>query len=222
MPEALSSQEDDLRVVHTRPPVRVALTGLAPVYRHGLTLALSAEGMACTVLGSPADVPTVLGGAETLVVVLPGSTAPMLQVVARDLPQAALAAVHVVPAATPQAYADALRSGATGVVADDAELSDVVEVVQAAAGGKSLVPREVVRALCRPQTAPAPELRAREREWLRRLADSATVAGLARASGYSEREMYRLLAGLYARLGASSRTEALLLAERWGLLDDAP
>lgn len=220
MPEVVSTTQDDLQVVRARPPVRVALTGLAPVYRHGLTLALSAEGMACTVLSSASDLGALLPGAEAVVVVLPAAQAPVLQVVARDLPQASLAAVHVVPTATPQAYADALRAGATGVVADDAELSDVVAVISAAATGKSLVPRDVVRALCRPQTSPAPELRPREREWLRRLADSATVAGLARASGYSEREMYRLLAGLYARLGASSRTEALLLAERWGLLDD--
>jgi hypothetical protein len=32
--------------------------------------------------------------------------------------------------------------------------------------------------------------------------------------------MYRLLGGLYARLGAGNRTEALLLAERWGLLQE--
>jgi DNA-binding CsgD family transcriptional regulator len=54
---------------------------------------------------------------------------------------------------------------------------------------------------------------------LRHLADSGTVASLARTVGYSEREMYRLLGGVYARLGASNRTEALLLAERWGLLE---
>ena len=219
MPEAPST-EVDLTVVPGRPSVRVVLAGLAPVYRHGLALALSAEGMTCASVSSPAELTGLLGDPGSMVVVVPAASAPMLRVVTRDVPETTLAAVHVVPAATTSAYADALRGGATGVVADDAELPDVVAVVQAAATGRSLMPREVVRALCRPQTAPAPDLRPREREWLRRLADSATVASLARTSGYSEREMYRLLAGLYARLGASSRTEALLLAERWGLLDE--
>jgi len=44
------------------------------------------------------------------------------------------------------------------------------------------------------------------------------VTSLARSSGYSEREMYRLLSALYARLGVTTRTEALLRADRWGLL----
>ena len=61
-------------------------------------------------------------------------------------------------------------------------------------------------------------LSARDVAWLRALADGVTVASLARASGYSQREMYRLLSALYARLGVDSRTEALLRADRAGLL----
>lgn len=55
-------------------------------------------------------------------------------------------------------------------------------------------------------------------EWLRSLADSATVGRLARLSGYSEREMYRLLNRVYSRIGAQTRTEALLIAQRRGCL----
>ncbi|HEX8630188.1 MAG TPA: hypothetical protein VF755_18680, partial [Catenuloplanes sp.] len=58
----------------------------------------------------------------------------------------------------------------------------------------------------------------REVSWLRALVDGVTVASLARAVGYSQREMYRVLASLYARLGADNRTGALLHADRWGLL----
>ena len=45
------------------------------------------------------------------------------------------------------------------------------------------------------------------------------ATSLARTAGYSQREMYRVLAALYSRLGASTRTEALLRADRWGLLN---
>ena len=52
------------------------------------------------------------------------------------------------------------------------------------------------------------------------LADGATVAGLGRRCAHSEREMSRLLTGTYRRLGARDRTDAMLLADRFGLLDE--
>jgi DNA-binding NarL/FixJ family response regulator len=94
----------------------------------------------------------------------------------------------------------------------------VMAVVRAAAAGQTLLPRQVARGMSRSQTGPVPQLQAHERGWLRHLAESGTMANLATASGYSEREMYRLLGSVYTRLGAANRTEALLLAERWGLL----
>jgi DNA-binding CsgD family transcriptional regulator len=54
--------------------------------------------------------------------------------------------------------------------------------------------------------------------WLRHLSEGRTVADLADSVGYSERMMYRLLANLYRRLGARSRTKALMLAQREGWL----
>ena len=37
--------------------------------------------------------------------------------------------------------------------------------------------------------------------------------------GVLERAMYRLLHALYGRMGAINRTEAVLQASRWGLLE---
>ncbi len=110
--------------------------------------------------------------------------------------------------------------GATGVVSTAMELEEAVTVIRCAASGQTLMPSAVARALCRPLSGPPPALDGRERGWLRTLADGGTVSVLARGVGYSEREMYRLLSGVYVRLGATSRTEALLLAERWGLLHE--
>jgi DNA-binding NarL/FixJ family response regulator len=55
--------------------------------------------------------------------------------------------------------------------------------------------------------------------WLQALASGETVAELSLRLGYSEREMYRRLRRLYSRIGATGRTDALLRASRWGLLD---
>lgn len=48
------------------------------------------------------------------------------------------------------------------------------------------------------------------------------MAPLADQVGYSEREMYHRLKGVYETIGADSRTEALILASRWGVLAAIP
>lgn len=45
---------------------------------------------------------------------------------------------------------------------------------------------------------------------------------MAERTGYSERALYRLLHGLYGRMRVSNRTEAIVLATRYGLLDERP
>lgn len=210
---------EQVQLVDLETRLRVVLIGLGPVYRHGLATGLTEAGMLCSAVLDPASAAQQLRHGIPLVLVVPQEHVAGLLAVQRSLPDPVTHVVHVVGALSVDACSAALRAGATGVVAVDAELAHVVEVVRAASLGTTLLPADVARALCRPQSGPRPELSAREREWLCRLADSTTVSSLARGSGYSEREMYRLLAGLYARLGASGRTEALLLAERWGLLD---
>jgi len=216
---------DDLRLVEQQPPMRVVLAGLPPIYRHGLAAGFAAAGMVCSPLTSMAELSGLLAellapGVGAFVVIVAAEEVPALNTVLGDAEARDVPLVHVVDDATPEASAEALRLGATGVIALDAELNQVIGVVRAAAEGQTLLPRQVARSLCRSQAGPVPQLLAKERDWLRHLADCGTVAGLARTVGYSEREMYRLLGGVYPRLGAGNRTEALLLAERWGLLED--
>lgn len=225
MPEVTRSVVEGLSLVEDPQPVRVVLTGLPPIYRHGLSAGLSAAGMPCTPVASSAELSDLLAddppsaNGAAIVVVVPAEQALTVLTVVREAAGEEAPTVHVVEEATAEACAEALRVGATGVVALDAELGQVIGVVRAAAGGQTLLPRQIAKALCRQQAGPVPQLLPRERDWLRHLADSGTVASLARTVGYSEREMYRLLGGVYARLGASNRTEALVLAERWGLLE---
>ena len=215
----------DRAVVTERPAVsdtavpEVLLVGLLPVYRHGLEAGLQHAGLSCVAVPDASalavlDGTTRLGRVAVVRVDQAPTTLPLLR---GPVPRHA---VLVVEEADAQAYADALRMGATGVVSTAMELEDAVAVIRCAALGQTLMPASVARSLCRPLSGPAPSLTGSERGWLRGLADGGTVSGLARMSGYSEREMYRLLSAVYARLGAASRTEALLLAERWGLLTE--
>ena len=195
--------------------VPVLLAGLPPVYAHGLSPALRAAGFSCTVLPGPPALPVVPGPA---VVVAPAALAPLLRL--PDGVPAPFALVLLLQSDRPQAYVDGLRAGAVGLLSPHTEPDESVAVVQLAVCGTTALPQRVALALLPPVSGPAPALSPSERSWLRRLARHATVAQLARSAGYSEREMYRLLARLYARLGTSSRTEALLRAQQWRLLDD--
>jgi DNA-binding CsgD family transcriptional regulator len=230
---------DDLRLLEGQWSPRVALAGLPPLYRHGMATGLTAAGLPCTPLASLVDLAPLLRslvpawrdgagrhGAACVVVVPAAQLGAVLDVAAaldpldlEPVPEPPpLAIVCILDAAGVDSALEAIQAGATGVVTMDDELSVVVRVVRAAAGGMTLIPRQVAQGLCRQQPGPAPEVAPRERSWLRHLAGSGTVTSLARTSCVSEREMYRLLGNLYRHLGASNRTEALLLAERWGLL----
>lgn len=104
----------------------------------------------------------------------------------------------------------------------DWEPEEIVEAAAAARAGKALVPTGLLESLVpsggRHEAAAVSE---DELRWLTALARGATVVRLADDEGYSERAMFRRLADLYTRLGARNRTEALLAAERRGILDEA-
>lgn len=215
--ERSADAEHDAAVVVAVPvPVpEVLLVGLLPVYRHGLAAVLRSAGLTCATVPDGAALTSLDGAAgAALVTVLDAGQAAEVLPLLTGPGQAVLVVDH----ADEQAYADALRGGATGVISTEMEPEEAVAVVRSAASGQTLLPVAVARALCRSLSGPPPSVTGSERAWLRGLANGGTVSGLARGAGYSEREMYRILAGLYGRLGASSRTEALVLAERWGLL----
>lgn len=200
------------------PGIAVALSGLPPLYCHGLIAAMSAAGMSCHRPRTPEDWDRVLALSQGLVLVAATTHAVEVagRLAGRERP---VPVVHVLDDLSTSTCSEALRSGATGLVAVDAQLALAVAVIRAAASGHTLLPRQQAEQLCGVFAARGPELSERERDWLADLADSATVASLARRSGHSEREMYRLLGALYARLGAANRTDALLLAQRYGLLE---
>jgi len=136
-------------------------------------------------------------------------------VVAEVAPEAGY--VVLVDDPTPDTYRKLLAT-CTAVLPASSPDQDVVVAVASAWRALTCLPIEAARALSGADGVGRVTLSARDIAWLRALADGVTVGSLARASGYSQREMYRLLAAVYARLGADSRTEALLRADRAGLL----
>jgi len=113
-----------------------------------------------------------------------------------------------------------LLAGADGVVDQHASLEYIGEVVRATVNGHVLLPSSVATAMLLCDESELPRIRCEDREvrWLQALVDGATVSDLAKLEGYSEREMYRLLNLLYSRLGADSRTRAIVRAAQRGLV----
>jgi len=110
----------------------------------------------------------------------------------------------------------ALCAGATGALPLVCDGCNLVDGISALLAGIAVLPtRAMETILRRPRTT---ELTAEEIDWLNSLAAGATIGELANVAGYSERQLYRKLRDAYGRLGVQSRTEALLLAQRRGLL----
>lgn len=102
------------------------------------------------------------------------------------------------------------------------EADRIVAAAAAALAGDVVLPREVAAGLLPPGDIhpDGPLLTAEEVAWLMALSRGTTVARLADDVGFSERAMFRRLADLYARIGVAGRTEAIVMAERHGLLRD--
>ena len=191
----------------------------AASYRNGLSAALTEGGFAPTELADPSHWGATAGRRVLLWTIRSPKDWKGFKALRGLNPKLVLVALLVDP--TPDAYAEALRSGAVAAVAWEAAPEDIVKVLVAALAGDTLIPAGVAQALA--AKLPAIEdpdwITHEELTWLNILADGGTVHDLAQKVGYSERALYRLLHALYGRLGVSNRTEAILQASRRGLLD---
>jgi DNA-binding NarL/FixJ family response regulator len=199
--------------------VSVAVLDPLPVYRRGVMAALGEAGLIAEAPDDPLAWSRRRGRAVIFLTLASSSDWRLLA----DLRQAVSdpVVVAVLPEASVAAYLRALVGGATAVMPRDASPGRLRQVYEQALSGMSLLPFDVVQALAGSSTSsvePADAPGAREIEWLRELADGATVANLAERSGYSERAMFRLLADLYRRMGVRNRTQALIHAHEQGWL----
>lgn len=198
--------------------VQLAVIDPAPLFRRGLRIGLTDAGFdarECSDLiawaqlqGRRAAVVTVEAPEELDTISLAmAHNRELIVVVLRD-------------ESSPRTWAETLKAGAAACIAKSVSFEELIEGLRLALRGKTVAPAEVVRDLVisiplAPEECPVSD---RETIWIKTLATGATVTELARASGYSEREMYRYLSGLYSRMGARNRTEALVRAAHWGLL----
>jgi DNA-binding NarL/FixJ family response regulator len=121
---------------------------------------------------------------------------------------------------------EALRAGAQGYVLKGAPAAELVDAIRAVAGGgagftSTIASRVLVhwRRLVHGRAPPCrSEMSESEIEVLRLLADSASNAAIVKKLCLSPNTVKNVLTGIYGKLGASNRTEALLEATKRGLL----
>ncbi|MBD2018830.1 response regulator transcription factor [Leptolyngbya sp. FACHB-36] len=126
----------------------------------------------------------------------------------------------------PSAIADVLRTGVRAVLPSDARVSEILAAIEAAAIGLTVLHPDVTEALLMElSTAPrllptAPELAltSREIEVLGMLAEGVGNKTIARRLGISEHTVKFHIGSIFSKLNASSRTEAVILGARQGLI----
>lgn len=136
----------------------------------------------------------------------------------RQVPNLAIVALVSQPS-TP-VVRDLVAAGACTVAGWDVSSADLVALIRAGLNNRSVLPTDQMRRLALGLGYGENEIQLTDRQldWLRALGAGTTVSELAHRSGYSERAMYRLLAGLYGSLGVSSRVEALVWAAQRGII----
>jgi DNA-binding NarL/FixJ family response regulator len=199
----------------------VVVAGRVPAFAAGLAAILAEGGF--EVARPPRPAPWIQQRSTAVAVIAVHAAEDLDQVrsLADEFPELVL--VAVLPADEDGWYARALRRGAHAAVAWSSSPLEIVEAVRAARDGRTVLPTAVARSLARssmdrPRGTP---LLAREVHWLRVLAGGGSVVQLARAEGYSQREIFRRLSDVYRRMGARNRHEAIALAGQWGLLGGA-
>jgi DNA-binding NarL/FixJ family response regulator len=121
---------------------------------------------------------------------------------------------HVVPL---------LEAGATGYLPKTIGLNELLEAIRATSRGESVLPPSVASVVVRhlgrePSGTAGQDLTPRERQVLRLLSEGLSNHQIAYRLGLSVRTVEAHLTHTYAKLGVGSRVEAVLLAQRCGLL----
>ncbi|RRD61168.1 response regulator transcription factor [Leucobacter sp. OH1287] len=113
----------------------------------------------------------------------------------------------------------AIAAGAQGYLLKDAAPAELLRAARAAANGSSVIAPLVAEKLVQRMRDPQPDLTQRELDVLRALAGGASNKQISEQLFIGATTVKTHLARIYAKLGVSSRTAALVRARELGLVD---
>jgi DNA-binding NarL/FixJ family response regulator len=115
--------------------------------------------------------------------------------------------------------AEALGAGARGVVLKEAPLPDLIRALEAALSGRTYLDPALASAMLPGARSTGPDLRPRELDVLRLLAEGLSHDAIGERLAISGETVRSHLRKASARLGAGTRTQAVATALRLGLID---
>ena len=118
--------------------------------------------------------------------------------------------------ATSDGITKALEAGASGAILKNAENSSLVTMIRKVAAGERVLAPEVEELL--QEDPPVEKLTPRQEEVLESLSRGLTNKDIARQLGISDRSVDEHVEALLQKIGASNRTEAVVIALRKHLL----
>ena len=118
--------------------------------------------------------------------------------------------------ATSDGITKALDAGATGAILKNAENASLVTMIRKVAAGERVLAPEVEELL--QEDPPVEKLTPRQAEVLESLSRGLTNKDIARQLGISDRSVDEHVEALLSKIGASNRTEAVVIALRKHLL----
>ncbi|MCC6380943.1 MAG: response regulator transcription factor [Dehalococcoidia bacterium] len=205
-----ASEADENR---ERPPIRVLVTALRPAERAGLRALLEDEpGVRVVGEAATASPPTAAGFDVVVIALSPGeSPAGVTEGLAAGVPAVLLGSWSgLVP--------EALGAGPRAFLDDDADGTEIAAAVRAVVAGLSVLGPGALAALQRREPANDDLLTPRELEVLQLLAVGLPNKTIALRLQISEHTAKFHVGSILSKLGAESRTEAVMLAVRRGLL----
>jgi two-component system, NarL family, response regulator YdfI len=209
---------------------RVLIAAASAIARAGLESLVATAQDRITVVGSASDVASLAQSIEELqpdVVVLDSETeetASRLLNLGREMP---LPAIVVLAAQMDSAWiAGALRSGVRAVLPREASADGIIAAIEAVAAGFTVLPSDLD--LLQPETPTLPAhdphlsttdpLTPREIEVLGMIAEGLGNKAIALRLDISEHTVKFHVASILSKLGVSSRTEAVTVGIRQGLI----
>lgn len=202
------------------PPVAVLIVAADPLVRDGLAARLE-DRPELSIVGLTGPEDAALFAPQARVVLWDLGAAPepdldpLLELTTSGVPV-------VVLAGRPEPAAAALRAGVRGVLGRTADADTLVLGLLAAVRGMSVLDPELLPAagILRPAGPgePPETLTPRERQVLGLIADGLSNKEIARRLGISEHTVKFHVNTIMSKLGARSRTEAVVIAARLGLI----
>ena len=207
-------------------PIQVLIASEYPVMRAGLRSIL-ADSDGCSVAGESGLEEAALQAAalrpDVVLLDLAASERDELELYARLMSEMPALAVLVLSGDTSDGVArEALQAGVRGFLLRDASPDELGEAVRAVAAGLVVLHPQTARALAaapvRPPAGAEEPLTARELEVLQLMAQGLPSKTIAARLHISEHTVKFHVGSILAKLGAASRTEAVALAIRRGLI----